>query len=217
MTPAERDQILQRAIDQAPEIRSHAGWLAEGAAQLAPLIAILPKALRASDVWHLPALDVRRYREALEARCEELGPIHGKKIRFIWLREAPVRNGALVLGRCKAVSERDRATWEGEPPPPWWEIRLALPNWLLSRPIERLHVLHHELMHCDCDVDKDGRERPTIRPHDIEDNTASLGRFGPLTTDQGKALAAAFRHPGWSPAEMSEDNPYKPIQWEDLP
>jgi hypothetical protein len=189
-----RDALLA-AIEAAPDIREKHGHRAAGLAEIKPLLVDVPKFLRADAHADLLDLDVRPMVARLLHDCAEFGDIRTYPIRFTWRRTHAESGGGIILGTCAVVPLRERLTWTGAGPAPFWDITLALDAWLLATPAERLWLLHHELMHAEVDFDKAGDPKPKTRGHDIEEFMASAGRFGPQSIE-ALALADNIRaHP----------------------
>ena len=153
------------------------------------------------------AFDVEALHDELIDRCDEFEAIAGHPVAFAWLRANPLKQGDLVLGRAKAVPQRERDLWTGPGPVPLWWIELALPTWLCMGPMERRRLLHHEMSHLaveEAEVeDEDGCTVRTYRArtvgHDIEEMRATMGRFGLASEAQALVVAAAMAHPSTSP------------------
>jgi hypothetical protein len=184
--------ILREAIDQAEHIAEDHGWQALGVSHMKPLLKGLPPFLEASKYYFIDdGLNLKEYREELEATCYEFNNIRRKPIHFIWQVSPPKQNGVLVLGKARLLPKQTASLWKtGDGPVPYWEIKLSLPNWLLASRMQRLSLLHHEMMHCGWVNDK-----PTIKPHDIQDHAKTLERFGTLFPEEAVAIAAGAAHP----------------------
>lgn len=209
VTKREASEVLADAFDDAGKIRSDSGWQALGQEALIErhlddlrpslwehrkLLALIPQEF--CDMRE--ALDLDWYRRRIEAQCPELRGSHGKPVRFVWRAEQKEKDGKIILASCKVFPKRERQLWdevERGGPCPWWEIEIGLAGWILATEHERLHVLHHELMHCDVKVSDVGEEKPAIRAHDIQEFTATVGRFGPLTTADSSFAENLTRHP----------------------
>jgi hypothetical protein len=175
----ENRDLLLKAIEAAPGIVAKQGSNAAGLDAIAGLLEDLPPYLRAPDYAELLDLDVQPIVDMLIEQCEEHADLAGHPIRLTWRVKHPSKSGKIVRGSCKVVSARERLTWLGDGPPPWWEITLSLDVWLLLTQAERIRLVHHEMMHAMVDVDADGHEKPAMRPHDVEEFVATVGRFGP--------------------------------------
>ena len=205
----ERDEatIIGAAIDAADGIRAEAGSALKGQKLIVEILEDLRDHLDASRIQALMpdeyALDLAAYRASVEPQCPELRSwTHSKDgarsypIRFVWRLPVKLAKGKVTLGTCKVFPKREAALWDIEAgPAPWWEVEISLPAWLLATESERLHLLHHELMHCDIRTDDKGAKKPATRGHDIQEFSATVGRFGPLTAADSVFAENLTRHP----------------------
>lgn len=128
-----------------------------------------------------------------------------RRFRVVWRRTPWVKQGALVLGSCRVLPAKERALWRGEGPVPLWELTFNLPAWCLQDPEERVRLVHHELAHAEFTSDK-----PSVRPHALEEHLETVARFGPANRGEAQLVWNAFNHPamkhyilerGWNPVE----------------
>lgn len=189
------EAILRKAVDEAPRVREGHG---EGGAALevmARLLEGLPSYLLEGPWRNIGALDVQALIEGQTGIFVELQHLDHKPIQVVWRTLHAEKTGMLVKGTAQANSRRARETWTGLDAAPLWCVTLALDVWLLATPRERARLLHHELMHCDILTDDAGNDSPAIRPHDIEEVDATVGRFGPASARQLALAIRMLRHP----------------------
>lgn len=150
------------------------------------------------DVAFLPAeclaeieeMDAPAMVGRLVDECEEIDIPDTKRDRLeiVWRVKAGKSMGQVTCATCKPIGKRERQTWQGAGPAPWWRLTLALDVWLLMTTEERWRLLHHELMHATVKKNSSGKiTGPTGRGHGIEEHAATLARYG-----VGEATQAAF-------------------------
>jgi len=111
--------------------------------------------------------------------------LHASRIRVLWYTRVKRKQDVVVNGRAKALGVREQILSGGM----LWDIELSLVSWALRTPEQRARLLHHELYHLGFN-DAGG---PGTRPHSIEDNDATLGRFG-AREDQLPSIYNAVQH-----------------------
>lgn len=122
------------------------------------------------------------------------GYLHQIRISF-WTGTRSSR-GRLLWGQARKLGPKDRALTDGL----WWDLDLSLIAWCALDGHGQVRLLHHEALHLQIEVDSEGKPRPLVRGHDVEDHAATLGRFGVSGEAQEAAVANAARHPsaaGW--------------------
>jgi len=86
---------------------------------------------------------------------------------------AKMDKGRLVLGQCERVQEKYK--W-GIPAD--FTITLFYPNVCDKSGEAIRRIIFHELLHVGIDIDKEGDEKYTVRPHDFEDFKLLVDRWG---------------------------------------
>jgi hypothetical protein len=148
-------------------------------------------------------MDVGAMVERLVDACDELDipEDYADRVDVVWRVKAGASMGAVSCGTCKPVGKRERQTWRGVGPAPWWRLTLALDVWILMTEAERWRLVHHELMHAACKRNDNERiTGPAGRAHDIEEFTATLARYGVDHGDPARFIAQAMARP-----EMREE------------
>jgi hypothetical protein len=195
----EHRDILVRAIESGFNIRGKHGRGAAALKLMAAELKGLPAYLRVKAFEDLVVLDVHTMVERMVDELEEFRDLAGYPFRLTWRTKAGTSGGRIQLGTCRATSERERLTYDGPGPAPFWEITLALDAWLLAHEVERWRLVHHEMAHADLDFgdDEDGNAtpKPAIKHHDVEDFTSTMGRFGPEFAAELAFMDAAAAHP----------------------
>lgn len=111
--------------------------------------------------------------------------------------------GRITFASIKAISRKERATWEAGPAP-LFLVTINGPAWLTMTEVERMAVLHHELGHAEVDVveeDNPGYVDPVLslkagtRGHDAEVIGLTWARFGPITLQEAFLIRAAVATP----------------------
>lgn len=141
-------------------------------------------------IFELPTDELMRMANKLiDTRFPHLGP---KRVEFALVFErdsngpisAPVAKGKELWGRASVISGKNAwlaATPEqremGREPEKFFLIEIVKPVWtkLKEKPRVREALLHHELMHCDVDLDSG---KLSIKPHDVEEFNATLRQYG---------------------------------------
>jgi hypothetical protein len=128
----------------------------------------------------------------LVEHCEERAHLRPFRVEIQWWTGNKATKGKVTLGKAGPVPIRERLTWAGSGPAPWFRVQLSLPYWLLASDELRFRLLHHELGHCQIEVDDAGNAKPTGRGHDVEEFSDTMARFGLFTKDQAELIAAAM-------------------------
>ena len=110
--------------------------------------------------------------------------------------------GRTTYATIRAVSEKERQTWEAGPPP-LFLVTINGPAWLVMTEHERMFVLHHELQHGEVDLIGDPEVdgdctlimKPGTRGHDTEVMGATWARFGALNFTEAFAIKRAWENP----------------------
>jgi hypothetical protein len=172
-----RDALIS-AIAEADRIRTKSGRGKHALKAIAAHLTEIPKFLLAARFADIDGLDPAAIADRFIDELPEFAHLRGYRVRFVWQRKHSGTK-SVTVGACQVTSVRDRLTWDGPGPAPWWTITLALDWWLLADEPARLWAVHHELMHADVDVDEKGEASPDSREHDTEEFYATAGRFGP--------------------------------------
>lgn len=146
----------------------------------------------------IPECDVYAMIDLLLTDCTEIDipPEYADRVEVVWRKSAGKSAGAVVLGTCKPIGKRERQTYRGEGPSPWWRLTLALDVWILLTTEERWRLVHHELMHATVKEDAEGAiVGPSGRPHDIEDFAATVARYGLGSELQARFVAQTMARP----------------------
>ena len=119
-----------------------------------------------------------RYAEmgrALVEREPLLAPIRDSQATICYLSSdrAKRSKGRAVYGECERVRDRDK--WAV---PCDFTITVYEPNCAGMDEEHLSRLLLHELLHVGIDVDEDGNERYSVRPHDLEDFRECVDRWG---------------------------------------
>lgn len=190
---------LYGAIESAPRVRAKLGRYATKAMKEA--LEDVPAFLRAEDYADIDALDARAIVESL-LEWPEFADVRSFPFALTFRKTAGNSAGAVVLGTCRALGARERLTWRGRGPAPFWEITLALDLWLLATPYERRRLIHHEMMHAAVEVtetdDESGEPteaRPGIRAHPVEEFPTTAARFGAVHPEHIRLADAITAHP----------------------
>lgn len=193
---------LQQALASARDIADSRGCGEIGQKEIATYFREFGiKFCREEDLTPLEDIfDVSEMIQEIARKCEEHEHLRGRPFRVWWWVTPSVSKGRVKLGQAGAISGKDRALWPVSPAP-WFRMGLSLPFWLLATPMERLRLVHHEAMHCDIEVNDDGIAKPITRPHDVEEFTSTIGRFGPGDPVAHALIANAVRHPKWEAAK----------------
>jgi hypothetical protein len=96
-------------------------------------------------------------------------PLQDARIGVIMRSEAPITGGRIIYGTAEKVSAKAQVHVPYD-----FIITLALDRYQLLAPLQREALIDHELMHCQWDMDKGA----SIRPHDVEEFTEILERYG---------------------------------------
>jgi hypothetical protein len=102
----------------------------------------------------------------LIARYHE--PLQDARIGVIMRSEAPVTGGRVVLGTAEKVSAKAQVHVPYD-----FIICLSADRFALLAPLQKEALINHELCHCQWQEDK-----ASIRPHDVEEFTEILARYG---------------------------------------
>ena len=96
-------------------------------------------------------------------------PLKEARIGVIMRSEAPRSGGRITYGKAEKVSPKAQVHVPYD-----FIIWLAKDQYQLLAPLQREALIDHELCHCEWDMDTGA----SIRPHDIEEFTEILQRYG---------------------------------------
>ena len=96
-------------------------------------------------------------------------PLKEARIGVIMRSEAPRAGGKIVYGKAEKVSPKTQVHVPYD-----FIIWLANDQYQLLAPFQREALIDHELCHCQWDLDTGA----SIRPHDVEEFTEILERYG---------------------------------------
>lgn len=119
-------------------------------------------------------------------------PLQDARVGVIMRSEAPVTAGRYTLGAAEKVSTKAQVHVPYD-----FVIWLANDRFQMLAPLQREALIDHELMHCQWDMDKGA----SIRPHDVEEFTEVLERYG-YWWPQAEQFAAVAQQ-----AELFERSP----------
>lgn len=97
-------------------------------------------------------------------------PLKSARIGVIMRSEAPVSGGNVTYGKAEKVSPKAQVHMPYD-----FIIWLAADRFRMLAPFQREALIDHELCHCQWD---DMELKATIRPHDVEEFTEILERYG---------------------------------------
>ena len=105
-----------------------------------------------------------------------------KSIKFLFINKPITRNGRSVAATAEKIGDKIKVISEDTD----FLITISAPVWVdLSEELRR-YVLDHELCHCWVEEKDDGEEKNKILPHDFEDFTELIRRYGVLTPELQK-------------------------------
>ena len=118
-------------------------------------------------------------------------PHHGTlKVAIQWRRKPTKSRGALVLGKARKASSKERALWPKDAgAPPHGIVELSLAAWI-ANPHDQEWMLHHELMH----FGRDGLGLALVG-HDTECFAEELRIYGIRHAGQARVISAAVVNP----------------------
>ena len=96
-------------------------------------------------------------------------PLKDARIGVIMRSEAPVTGGRITYGKAEKVSAKAQVHVPYD-----FIIWLANDRYQSLAPLQREALIDHELCHCQWDMDTGA----SIRPHDVEEFTEILQRYG---------------------------------------
>ena len=119
-----------------------------------------------------------RYAELGDALVEGepmLAPIRdsGATVLYLGSDYAKKSKGRAVYGECERVADKNKWAIPAD-----FLIVVYEPNCAGMDDEHISRLLFHELLHVGIDVDEDGVERYSIRPHDLEDFRECIDRWG---------------------------------------
>lgn len=97
--------------------------------------------------------------------------LQGYRIAYIW-REAMARNGAVVLGKAKRAAGELHYFSEFD-----FVLSFNWSTWGGLTPRQQVALVDHELEHCIVEVTDKGT-KPALAPHDVEEFTEIIERWG---------------------------------------
>lgn len=104
-----------------------------------------------------------------------LAPIRKSEaiICYLGIDYAKRSKGRTVYGECERVAEKNKWAIPAD-----FLIVVYEPNCAGMDDEHLSRLLFHELLHVGIDVDEDGEERYSVRPHDLEDFRECVDRWG---------------------------------------
>lgn len=139
-----------------------------------------------------PAPEVAKIVAELIEDVDVHWPLDSCRIECLFMKDAPVKGGRLVLGRARRVGGltaylADRLFHAQElyrPPVPFFVIEIAEPQWREMTDDQRRALVDHELCHCVVDDDTaDGVPKLSTRGHDLEEFFGIVARHGLWSAD----------------------------------
>lgn len=133
---------------------------------------------------------VRMANKLIDTRFTHLS---SKRVEFAFVYEcdsnglisAPMAKGKEIWGRASLISGKnawlaasaEQREFVRREPDKFFLVEIVKPIWekFKDKPQVREALLHHELMHCDVDLDSG---KLSIRPHDVEEFNATLRQYG---------------------------------------
>jgi len=157
-------------------------------------ITALPDYMPNERLEKLPGFDVRSIidRLLIQPEFKDAGlPEDPRAFRILWRNSKWVSKGAVVFGSLSTVSKKDRNLWK-EGYVPLWTMTLSLPAWPSREEWEKERLVHHEMGHADFDVDA---AKAKTKGHDMEENLATIARYGARDKGHACVIAHANAHP----------------------
>jgi hypothetical protein len=139
---------------------------------------------------------------AVKAIADELIPKHyphlldfGVKMEYRFVDKIPKKGGKEVWGTCRKISNLPASLAQNNPDgDPFFAIVISAPIWDILPDDKRRILVSHELEHCIVEYDEDD-ENPavklSIKPHDLEEFTSIVKRFGLWRDDVKEFIEAA--------------------------
>jgi len=112
-------------------------------------------------------------------------PLKEARIGVIMRSEAPRTGGRIILGKAEKVSPKAQLY-----APYDFIIWLSKDQYQLLAPLQREALIDHELCHCQWEADA-----ASLRPHDVEEFTEILERYGYWWPQAGEFAAVAQQAP----------------------
>lgn len=196
---SEEDREAIKAAAYAGERARREGLSPESAAaweKAAVCLKRVPRWIPSEDLEFVA--DCRKPRPLLERLIDDLPELehlrfYTSRIRLSFWTTKRATKGRVLWGQASKTPTKERELLG--PDGPWWDLDLSLIAWCLLDGPGQVRLLHHEALHLGVEVDAEGDVKPSVRPHDIEEFAATLGRFGPQGQLQQAAISNAARHP----------------------
>lgn len=94
-------------------------------------------------------------------------------IMFVASDKERKSNGKIVFGSCEKVPDKYRFLIDAD-----FIIRIYIHNTAYFTDKQYEILLHHELLHCKIETDKEGELKTSCNPHDVEDFKSIIDRYG---------------------------------------
>lgn len=122
-----------------------------------------------------PSSRYRKIAEELIRTEDAVAHLAGTGVRIAYLASdaAKKSRGRIVYGECERIPAKYR--WAV---PYDFAITVYEPNAALLGDDQLRTLMLHELMHVGAETDEDGRDRYYVVPHDVEDFSEIIGRYG---------------------------------------
>jgi hypothetical protein len=116
---------------------------------------------------------------AEQVRKKHHPDLEGAKIGYVMLPGRPSNKGKTILGRCKKIGRGEALFCEVD-----FIVGFPKDSWDTLDDRQKIAVADHELCHCGNKLDKDGKARWCIIPHDVEEFSLVVKRHGLYLGDQ---------------------------------
>lgn len=190
---------VRTALDNAEDTRGEGPAFAAAARKtIAKMLDFSEAYVPGASLATIGECDVLSMVDRLVSECPEIDipDDYADRVEVVWKRIAGQSMGAVTLGTCKPVGKRERQTWQGSTPAPWWRLTLSLDVWALLTEDERWRLVHHELMHATVKENAEGAiVGPAGRAHDAEEFAATVARYGLGGEMQARFVAQAMARP----------------------
>ena len=131
---------------------------------------------------YTPAPDVRAIAEDLIPKYHQ--HLDGVRIEYVMGDKTPKHGGKETWGYVRKVSSlpaylaSDPADQKGGDVAPFFVMVISEPVWVNLMPDKRVALVDHELCHCGVEVDDEGNSKLVTIPHDLEEFTSIVRRYG---------------------------------------
>lgn len=131
---------------------------------------------------YTPAPDVKKIAEELIPKYHH--HLENIRIEYVMADKAPKHGGKEVWGYVRKISSlpaylaaepSDQKDGQTES---FFVMVISEPVWVNLMPDKRIALVDHELCHCGVEVDDEGNSKLILIPHDLEDFTSIVRRYG---------------------------------------